>query len=221
MIELIFVIVILGILAAVALPRFATIQDDANIAAENSAIGSVRSGLQAIRGRVLANASREHNVTFLDKSGLYHQVGFGLSGKPASQHSYETNVSINGYPNSLSVDTWGTGGEKQTEAAVRTPARKSGAETPVQGPAALAIVIEPDGRENYATYASQDDASVNTPRQITDIDTGANRGGLTSVIIGPATRGVIDPTSTVCVGKGWVYNSISGNIALSGTCVEP
>ena len=53
MIELIVVIVILGILAAVALPRFTNIQRDARIAKLNAARGAVQAASAMIRGVVL------------------------------------------------------------------------------------------------------------------------------------------------------------------------
>lgn len=53
MIELIVVIVILGILAAVALPRFSNIQRDARIAKLNAARGAVQSASAMIHGTVL------------------------------------------------------------------------------------------------------------------------------------------------------------------------
>ena len=45
MIELVFVIVVLGILAAVALPKFAATRDDATIAKTRSEISSIRSAI--------------------------------------------------------------------------------------------------------------------------------------------------------------------------------
>ena len=45
LIELIMVIVILGILAAVAVPRFIDLTDDANDAAERGVVGGVRAGI--------------------------------------------------------------------------------------------------------------------------------------------------------------------------------
>ena len=45
MIELVFVIVILGILAAVAIPKFAATRDDAVIAKGRSNIASIRAGI--------------------------------------------------------------------------------------------------------------------------------------------------------------------------------
>lgn len=54
MIELIVVIVILGILAAVALPRFTNVQRDARIAKLNAARGAVLAASAMIHGAVLA-----------------------------------------------------------------------------------------------------------------------------------------------------------------------
>ncbi|MHB1353479.1 MAG: type II secretion system protein [Thiobacillus sp.] len=54
MIELIVVIVILGILAAVALPRFVNIQSDARVSKLNAARGAVQAASGMIRGAVLA-----------------------------------------------------------------------------------------------------------------------------------------------------------------------
>ncbi|MGA7179004.1 MAG: type II secretion system protein [Thiobacillaceae bacterium] len=54
MIELIVVIVILGILAAVALPRFTNIQRDARIAKLNAARGAVQGAASLIHGTALA-----------------------------------------------------------------------------------------------------------------------------------------------------------------------
>ena len=53
MIELIVVIVILGILAAVALPRFTNIQRDARVAKLNAARGAVQAASSLIRGTSL------------------------------------------------------------------------------------------------------------------------------------------------------------------------
>ncbi len=45
LIELVMVIVILGILAAVALPRFFNLQDQARLSAEKGVVGGVRAGI--------------------------------------------------------------------------------------------------------------------------------------------------------------------------------
>jgi prepilin-type N-terminal cleavage/methylation domain-containing protein len=51
MIELIFVIVIIAIISAVAVPKFSSIQDDALISAEKSSIAVARKGLLTLYGK--------------------------------------------------------------------------------------------------------------------------------------------------------------------------
>ncbi|MBU1222892.1 MAG: prepilin-type N-terminal cleavage/methylation domain-containing protein [Gammaproteobacteria bacterium] len=63
MIELIVVIVILGILAAVALPRFTNIQRDARIAKLNAARGAVLAASAMVHGTALARAGSADTAT--------------------------------------------------------------------------------------------------------------------------------------------------------------
>ncbi|MDP1928479.1 MAG: type II secretion system protein [Thiobacillus sp.] len=71
MIELIVVIVILGILAAVALPRFTNIQRDARLAKLNAARGAVQAAAGMIHGVALARGG------VVDAAGCPANVGPG------------------------------------------------------------------------------------------------------------------------------------------------
>jgi MSHA pilin protein MshA len=57
LIELVMVIVILGILAAVAIPRFYNLQSDAQIAAEQGVVGGVRAGIATYYANEAAGGS--------------------------------------------------------------------------------------------------------------------------------------------------------------------
>jgi MSHA pilin protein MshA len=71
MIELIVVIVILGILAAVALPRFTNVQRDARIAKLNAARGAVLAAAGMIHGTALVRAG------VADSTNCPSNVGYG------------------------------------------------------------------------------------------------------------------------------------------------
>lgn len=69
MIELVFVIVVLGILAAVAIPRLAASRDDAILVKGQSQVSAIRSGISLQRSRLMM----EGNVSFptaLDSAGF-------------------------------------------------------------------------------------------------------------------------------------------------------
>lgn len=62
MIELVFVIVILGIMAAVAVPKFASIQDDALISNEKQTIAVARQGIATLYGQRLIRGTDRKSV---------------------------------------------------------------------------------------------------------------------------------------------------------------
>jgi MSHA pilin protein MshA len=62
LVELIVVIVILGILAATALPRFVNLQGDARAASMRGIAGSARAAADLVRGRWLASGSNAAGV---------------------------------------------------------------------------------------------------------------------------------------------------------------
>jgi prepilin-type N-terminal cleavage/methylation domain-containing protein len=55
LVELIFVIVIIGVLTAVAIPKFANLTDNAKISSELATASSVQSALDAIHGEWITN----------------------------------------------------------------------------------------------------------------------------------------------------------------------
>lgn len=133
MIELIFVIVILGILAAVALPRFAGVQDDAMVANEKAGIASVRSALTAIRGKsVIQGTSKDMKVKVTKENGEEAT----LTIKAAQTTFAEDRISSSGYPNGLSSNNaW------------------NGIQRTGSGDHALALVLEPGSRGQWETAA--------------------------------------------------------------------
>ena len=88
MIELIVVITILGILAAIALPRFAAMQADARLAKMNGAMGAVKGAAAMAHGMLIA---RGNDASF--------------TGTPATPIVIEgtTVVYTNGYPNAATI----------------------------------------------------------------------------------------------------------------------
>ena len=57
LIELVVVIVIIGILASVALPRFLGLQSDAKIAATKGTLSAIRGGIALAHGKILASGN--------------------------------------------------------------------------------------------------------------------------------------------------------------------
>ncbi|MBL0686665.1 MAG: ABC transporter permease [Sulfurospirillum sp.] len=68
MVELIFVIVILGVLAAVALPRLAASRDDAVLVKGKSQISAIRSGIVMQKSKRLLEGTTPYNPVTLDKN---------------------------------------------------------------------------------------------------------------------------------------------------------
>ena len=69
LIELIVVIVILGILAATAVPKFVDLQVDARNAVMQGVAGSINTAKELVRARWLANGSATSALVLLDGAG--------------------------------------------------------------------------------------------------------------------------------------------------------
>ncbi|AEA34096.1 prepilin-type N-terminal cleavage/methylation domain-containing protein [Hippea maritima] len=101
LIELIIVIVILGILAAVAVPKFAGLTKEAKISAVKGFAGSVRAAMNIVHGKWLVqDNSSIDNVTLEDGTTVYVCLGGSSDG-----HNCASGV-IKGYP---APDTDGIG----------------------------------------------------------------------------------------------------------------
>ena len=79
LIELIMVIVILGILAAVAVPKYFNLQDDAKVAAEMGVAGGVRSGIGIIHGSLITKYASINTSTAAAVTAVLREVT-GISG---------------------------------------------------------------------------------------------------------------------------------------------
>ena len=135
MIELIFVIVILGILAAVAVPRLAGVQDDALIAKEESGIGAIRSGVQAMNGKLMLSPGASVSISVYTEDGQPKDIN--LTRGTDYNNSKIINLSVN--------DAW-TGGEMAQDEKDQT----------------LAIVLDASsGRNAWTTTATTEATATN------------------------------------------------------------
>lgn len=74
LVELVVVIVILGILAATALPRFINVATDARMAALNGMAGAIRSAVAMAQSRYLANGSTTATTINMGVGGTVQAV---------------------------------------------------------------------------------------------------------------------------------------------------
>jgi len=151
MIELVFVLVIIGILASIAIPKLANIQDDAQIASENAGISAIRTSLQALHGKIIINGSSDFNITITKEDGSQAIC------------TVSADNTTNGYPNALSVSD---------DFATLTPTQSANDRT-------LALVLEPTSRKQWKTKADKTGIKIIGPAtsSITDTSASLNTGG--------------------------------------------
>ncbi len=98
MIELVFVIVILGILASVAIPKLAATRDDANIAKSTSEISSLIQDIGSYytaHGSLEGNTSKMTNVSlYTDNTAATKAEALALSGSTATAYYVDTKRKI-------------------------------------------------------------------------------------------------------------------------------
>ena len=92
MIELVFVIVILGILAAIAVPKFAATRTDAQVSKGRSDVASIRSAIMTERQSRLITGDNKFiaagtNAGQLDETTLFNGVlAYGITDSTADGH---------------------------------------------------------------------------------------------------------------------------------------
>ncbi|MDF1874296.1 prepilin-type N-terminal cleavage/methylation domain-containing protein [Sulfurimonas sp. SAG-AH-194-I05] len=97
MIELVFVIVVLGILASVAIPKLAATRTDAEITKGRSDIASIRSGIVTERqARLITGDSNYISGIKLNENGLFGGVlMYGVADSTKAGHWTSTNTDTN------------------------------------------------------------------------------------------------------------------------------
>ncbi|RBP20555.1 MSHA pilin protein MshA [Marinobacter pelagius] len=110
LIELVMVIVILGILAAFALPRFADFSGDAKDATIRGAIGSVRSAAQIAHAAYLADGTTPATVQLDGTSIDMSTNGYPLAVPGATEAGIETAAQLSG-----EFSTSGTAGDTSAD----------------------------------------------------------------------------------------------------------
>lgn len=84
LVELVVVIVILGILAATALPRFINLTSAANAAAANGMAGTLRSSVGLVQARYMATGTNSSPVNMADGTSVVVSTGATTGGIPTA-----------------------------------------------------------------------------------------------------------------------------------------
>lgn len=157
MIELIFVIVVLGILAAVAMPKFVNVQDDAKVSSEKSTIGAVRSAIGMLHGKaIIKNSDFAVKITGATTTPstetLVVTVTDELYPTALSITSSAANTSKTGVDNTAANSPTGNLAQYVTGALESDGAVAYGT---TNGAATLAVVLDLEGRTDWKTGGTE------------------------------------------------------------------
>lgn len=184
MIELIFVIVILGILASVAIPKLAGVQDDALVSTEDAGIAAARSSIQAVHGTAILRGANDFNTTVSTAEGRSAKL---LMQQPIPVAT--TTLSAARYPVSLSLVDDTTGVAEGAAVTVNAAASTNNANT-------LGVVLDAGNRDSWKTAAPNAALPFNIA------------GPATSSLTAGNTDAQYNTTMS------WAYNPNSGTITL-------
>jgi len=89
LIELIIVLVILGILAAIAIPKFVGFSKEAKISSLNSIAGSIRSAMEIVHSKWMVSGANSNTVTMDDGTvvRVYNRANDKRSGYPEASNN--------------------------------------------------------------------------------------------------------------------------------------
>lgn len=97
LIELVVVIVILGILAAVAVPRFVDMQVDARVSAVNGAAGAIRSAAALAHAQALVKGTANPGTITMEGATIYMINGYPSTATVGGNMGIEGAVNIDGF----------------------------------------------------------------------------------------------------------------------------
>lgn len=190
MIELIFVIVILGILASVAIPKLAGVQNDALETSERSGIAAFRTGVQGIQGRRIRRGAAIMTIPVDGPQGQAYVVTMNAPG--AAAYANDT-FSLEGYPYGSGIAALPT--------AAAGPQVSDRVVLATQMPLIVAVEIE-----NMAQWDTAADATGTSPDA-----TRINGPASTSV---PIPANAAEALEIISAQSDWRYDPHNGQILL-------
>lgn len=222
MIELIFVIVVLGILAAVAMPKFVNVQDDAKVSSEKATIGAIRSSVGMLHGKaIIRNGVFSTDITAPDSTVKKLKVDVTSEKFPVSL-SVSNSTTATDFASGVAPTTATNGTD-----GVYAPAAGASTGSTVwttggtNGAATLAVVLDIEGRTAWrtgATHTAQATAGGYTAggayfKQLID-GAATNANGIVDADNGTGATGATTTPGQFEIDSdgAWQYDAVAGNV---------
>ena len=106
LVELVVVLVVLGILAAVAIPRYVSYTREARIASMNGLAGALRSSVALVQSRYVATGQTTSPVTLRDGSTVVVTTGANGGIPTVAAAGIEAAVNQTGFTFTAATGTW-------------------------------------------------------------------------------------------------------------------